>query len=315
MLVYVTVFMSPHIIQQCDYLYELTNGQFVVIETKKITKEREMMGYQSKVVIPYVKRMSDDFVGCNELILNADTVIYADIPNKTINKRISKNKLTFYSSERLFKIGFFKIFHYKLWIQVWSNFIAYNKNTHLLCDGSYVGKDFALLGLSKKKMWKHGYFPVFKQINIEKVIAQKNESSNIKILWVGRIINWKKPLEFLEAIKKLKDLNPEILFHVDLVGSGDKILENKILHFVKENQLQEVVFIHGFKNNEEVFQLMCNANIFVSSSNRREGWGAVVNEAMSNGCAVIASNMIGCARFLISECMNGLTYKSGNPND
>ena len=36
---------------------------------------------------------------------------------------------------------------------------------------------------------------------------------------------------------------------------------------------------------------------------------------MSNGCAVVASNMIGAAPYLIKHGQNGYMFKSGNLND
>ena len=39
----------------------------------------------------------------------------------------------------------------------------------------------------------------------------------------------------------------------------------------------------------------------------QEGWGAVVNEAMNSGCAVVADHMIGAAPWLIRQGENGRT--------
>lgn len=310
MLVYVTVFMSPHIISECNKFYELMKGDFLVIETKEITIERQLLGYKSKVSLPYVKRYIDDVSGFNKIILDADTVIFAEIPNSIINKRILNNKLTFISSERLFKRGLIKIFHYKLWKQIWSNILAYKKNTHLLCDGSFVGQDFAAIGFSKEKMWKHGYFPTFRRHDMKDLFFKK-KSTNINILWVGRIIPWKKPIDLLKSISNLIKEDPSLNIKVDIVGTGQKKIERKIIKYITKNNLKEKVFFHGLLENDSVFMMMESANIFVSTSDKNEGWGAVVNEAMNSGCAVLVSNLIGCASYLIKENENGLTYKSG----
>lgn len=57
---------------------------------------------------------------------------------------------------------------------------------------------------------------------------------------------------------------------------------------------------------------MRNHQIFLFTSDRNEGWGAVLNESMSNGCAVVASDLIGSAPFLIEDGVNGLLFKSEN---
>lgn len=43
-----------------------------------------------------------------------------------------------------------------------------------------------------------------------------------------------------------------------------------------------------------------------------EGWGAVLNEAMNSGCAVIASHAAGATPYLVKNGENGLIYEFGN---
>ena len=51
------------------------------------------------------------------------------------------------------------------------------------------------------------------------------------------------------------------------------------------------------------------------TSDRQEGWGAVLNEAMNSGCAVVASHSAGSTHYLIKHKENGLIYTSGNIDD
>ena len=57
---------------------------------------------------------------------------------------------------------------------------------------------------------------------------------------------------------------------------------------------------------------MENANIYLFTSDRNEGWGAVLNESMNSGCAVIANRDIGSAPYLIANNVNGLIYSNEN---
>ena len=57
---------------------------------------------------------------------------------------------------------------------------------------------------------------------------------------------------------------------------------------------------------------MERAAIFLFTSDRQEGWGAVVNEAMNSGCAVIASDAAGSVPYLIRDGENGMVYHSGD---
>ena len=57
---------------------------------------------------------------------------------------------------------------------------------------------------------------------------------------------------------------------------------------------------------------MNEASIFIFNSDRYEGWGAVVNEAMNSGCAVLVSHVCGAAPFLVKQNENGRVYEYGN---
>jgi len=57
---------------------------------------------------------------------------------------------------------------------------------------------------------------------------------------------------------------------------------------------------------------MENAQIYIATSDYKECWGAVINEAMSSGCAVVASHAMGSVPFLIRIGENGFIYESGN---
>ena len=65
----------------------------------------------------------------------------------------------------------------------------------------------------------------------------------------------------------------------------------------------------------EVIENMEKADIFMMTSDFNEGWGAVVNEAMSTGCAVLISSALGCAKYLVSDKENGFIYQFGNQKD
>jgi glycosyltransferase involved in cell wall biosynthesis len=53
-------------------------------------------------------------------------------------------------------------------------------------------------------------------------------------------------------------------------------------------------------------------HIYVLTSSGYEGWGAVINEAMAEGCVVIASEATGAGKTLIRNEENGLLIKCGD---
>ena len=51
------------------------------------------------------------------------------------------------------------------------------------------------------------------------------------------------------------------------------------------------------------------------TSDKNEGWGAVLNESMNSACAVVASDAIGAVPFLLQDGENGLCYRSCDVDD
>ena len=59
---------------------------------------------------------------------------------------------------------------------------------------------------------------------------------------------------------------------------------------------------------------MDTADVFILTSDYKEGWGAVINEAMNSGRAVVASHAAGAVPTLIRHRQNGLIFPSGDFN-
>ena len=59
---------------------------------------------------------------------------------------------------------------------------------------------------------------------------------------------------------------------------------------------------------------MRKADIFLFTSDKNEGWGAVMNEAMSSACAVVACREIGSVPYLIKHGENGMIYRKRGKN-
>ena len=78
--------------------------------------------------------------------------------------------------------------------------------------------------------------------------------------------------------------------------------------------LKAQVNLLGAMPPEKVLDAMRKSEIFLFTSDRNEGWGAVLNEAMSAGCAVVASGEIGSVPYLIANGENGLVYDRKDKN-
>jgi glycosyltransferase involved in cell wall biosynthesis len=106
----------------------------------------------------------------------------------------------------------------------------------------------------------------------------------VTVLWVGRMIEVKKPLDVLNAFADLGDENSRLVF----VGDGP--LRVSLSERVSELGLEERVSLTGFVSRERVYQYMMEADLLVSTS-RVEGLPVAVLEAMACRCPVILSDI------------------------
>ena len=92
-------------------------------------------------------------------------------------------------------------------------------------------------------------------------------------------------------------------------------MEQKLNKMISDYNLENEVHMLGSMKPEQVREYMDQAQIYLFTSDRYEGWGAVLNESMNSGCVVVASHEIGSVPFLLKDGKNGLIYKDGDEED
>lgn len=177
----------------------------------------------------------------------------------------------------------------------------------MLCASAFTAADYAKFGLFHNRCYKWGYFPEAIQYpNIDDLIDRKAKTT---ILWCGRFLDWKHPDDVIEAAKKLRDAGYH--FEIEMIGIGE--MERQLKQQAFETGLSETnIRFLGSMPPEAVRSHMENAGIYLFTSDRQEGWGAVLNEAMNSGCAVIASDAAGATPYLVNDGVNGSVYHSGD---
>lgn len=288
--------LSDALAEMCEYTY---------IATTQISQMRINLGYGMDTEPAYVCRYDEDPVRAERYLDEADVIMTGSAPEKLVRKYIKQGKLIFRYSERPLKKGSqWNKYLPRLVKWHWQNPVG--KQIYMLCASAYTASDYARFGLFRKKAFRWGYFPEVKRYsNLDAVMQQKEPA---EILWVGRFLDWKHPDDVLTVAEKLK--NEGCKFSMKLIGTGEK--EERLREMVKEKNLESYVQMPGSMKPEEVRKNMESAAIFLFTSDRMEGWGAVVNEAMNSGCAVIASDAAGSPPYLIQNGENGMLYPSGD---
>lgn len=306
-IVFVSNYINHHQIPLSDELYKLTNGNYTFIQTEPMEEERVKMGWDVNAIKkPYVKLYYDAKKECEDLIWEADCVIFGGAEREyLIKKRLEANKFTIRYSERLYKEGRWKFVSPRGLKQKYEDHTRFRKsNVYLLCAGAYVAGDYALVQAYPKKKYKFGYFPEF--VEYDDLHEERKNNRTMEILWAARFIDWKHPEMMVDLAELLR--KESIDAHITMIGNGD--LWDDISREIERKGLTEKCSLVGAKNPEEVRRMMHKADAFISTSDMKEGWGAVINEAMNSGCVTISSKAIGAAPYLIKNNVNGYMYKA-----
>ncbi len=133
--------------------------------------------------------------------------------------------------------------------------------------------------------------------------------NDVVILFVGKLIEKKRPLDLLKAYELLVTSDKLQVTHLVFVGDG--ALRGEMEKYVKDHALQNVHFA-GFKNQTEMPRYYAMSDILVLPSGAGETWGLAVNEAMCFGLPVVVSNLVGCAPDLVRQGENGFIFTLGD---
>lgn len=307
-IVFASNYFNHHQRYLSEALDERTGRSFFFIETMEMEQERKNMGWGTTDIPAYVLQEYDPAQRkkCRKLIQEADVVIWGSCPYRMILPRLLAHKLTFCYSERIFKEG---MSGFGYWGRVIKYGLLYRppqKNHYLLASSAYASADHARLHEFRGKALRWGYFPQTITYSLPQLMAAKEPTA---ILWAARMIPWKHPEYAIGVAKQLRQWG--CTFTMELVGNGE--LQQEMERLVAKEGLQAQVKLTGACTPEQVRRKMERAAIFLVTSDQNEGWGAVVNEAMNSGCAVVACRGVGAAPFLIENGKNGLLFEVGDP--
>lgn len=299
-------FLNHHQAPVADELYGLMGNSFRFVEIcapNEYSKKGSNTDYSSR---PYLIKAWEDEkskVCSMSLAIHTDVAVFgASSFEYELHRVRNTNKLSFELSERWLKRGLLNLLSPKLIKSHWYYHTLFkNKPLYKLCASAYAANDHYLLRSFVDKCYKWGYFT--KRIEMVEDVF----TSNIPhILWCSRFLKLKHPELPIMLAAELKRLNKN--FILDMIGSGPVLSQMQKL--AKEYQVEDVVFFRGAMSNNQVLEEMKRHDIFLFTSDKHEGWGAVANEAMGCGCALVASDAIGSSPYLIRHHETGCLFHS-----
>lgn len=308
--IFLSNFFDHHVKPISEAFNSFPDVEYLFVATTKMTEERIRLGYDNHDSQDYVKEIDmeveSDVLSIIEMINKADVVILGAAPFKLVRKRLWRNKLTFLYSERIFKEGIHFIRYCRILIGNLRHF-AIHRNLYFLSASAFAPYDYMIAGgCFKGKSLKFGYFTEFKEYSdINSIVNNKRPRS---LLWVGRFIDWKHPEIPVKIAKRLFDSGVDFSF--DMIGTGPMF--DDIRKMVLNYGLDAYFTIHDSMSPTEVRRYMEESEILLFTSDKNEGWGAVLNEAFNSACAVIANERIGSVPYMMTHGYNGLIYEDGN---
>lgn len=317
MIIFVSNFFNHHQQPISEQLYKLTDGNYRFIEMEPMPESFKNGGYPTYDDLPMLIqawKSETELKKSFELIKNSDVVLYGNLYKfNLINKRLKNGLLTFEVGERWFKrSGGGNLLSPRLLMsQAWYHAKFYNKPLYRLCASAYASADLYKLKSFKNKCYKWGYFTIVPNLDVENILEARRGNCAVSIMAIGRFLPWKHHELTIKAARILKEKGYN--FKIDIYGSGAEFL--KVKRLIDKLELWDNVALKGNKQNADILQEIRKHDAMVFTSDRNEGWGAVVNEAMGNACPVIGSHATGAVPYLIKHGDNGLIFQSGDVAD
>jgi glycosyltransferase involved in cell wall biosynthesis len=183
----------------------------------------------------------------------------------------------------------------------------------VVVEGTPQRRHVRNFGVPNEKVFQANHssldYSKFKSMSLRQKL---NIGNAFVILYLGRIIERKGLDVLIKAFSKIEHEREDAY----LVICGDGNFRGSCESIVKEMQIKHVIFA-GLIQEEEKASFYKTADVFVLPSRIvakeeiAEGWGLVINEAMSMGKPVITTDAVGAAEDLVRNGINGYVVKNG----
>ena len=317
---YFTNLWSHHHEGVCRALHELLGDDFRLFLLQPLehpaSLARKRLGwnieppFEDWIVRPAATATDRDRVVTQ--LLNADVLVgsYSPFcPSAVLQEWVIRRRnLTFIMGERPFKdkITIKRLLTTRLLKRMYDLRCQLNhQNVHYLTMNHYCGEDLRLLRVCRDRIWTWGYFPPVS----EKPPLPRPSSGPLELVWAGRMLECKKVSTILKASAAMLRSGREN-FQLRLIGDGE--CQSALMREAIELGLGSRVTFLPFMPAAEVRQQLRAAHGYCFASDRHEGWGVALLEAMAEGCAVIANAAAGATLDLVVDKYNGWVYQDGD---
>ncbi len=285
--------------------------QFKMMLFEDVPAERRKLGWSVPEALPSwvigPPRTPTEMQTLVQECRTAEVMLLGAAPREIMEARIATGKLTFVASERMLKKPFHRLRmlnpRYAMGMKRFRRLVTH-EHVHALTIGHYAPVDLRQINAFADRIWNWGYF-----IDVPSQLEEPAPKRPLKILWAGRMLDWKRVDLLLKAVAKV--VKSGCIGECLIVGNGPEQKQLSALAH-KLNLDSDCVRFLPSVSPAEVRRLVRESDVYVLPSNRHEGWGAVVGEAMSGGCVVVANEQAGASQELVQNGVTGLLFRDGD---
>jgi len=307
----VTNIISPHQLPLARQLVtRLGAARFRYVATMPVQVERAQLGWATGEEPSWIIKswQGEEHARAAALWLrNAEVVLCGNRDLSLFAQRVAEQKLLLYMAERWFRppVGLGRLVHPGfLSMALRFRRLAQSPHFHHLAIGQQAAQDMRHVCRLPGRNWLWGYFVDPPAASAERLARQ----GDLCILWAGRMLELKRLDTLIRAVSFCRGLGSAC--RLRLIGRGSQ--ETSLRRLARRLGCQDCVTFEPPVPVAQVRKAMREAHVYVFPSNGCEGWGVVVNEAMLEGCCVVASSETGSAQTLVRDGANGLLFRPGD---
>ena len=140
--------------------------------------------------------------------------------------------------------------------------------------------------------------------DFEDTRPSNRHSDIVKLIFIGRLVDKKSPLELLDSFKTALELNSKVNIHLTMIGDGP--LYKDCETFIQKYDLHSYVDLMGAQAHNITMEKLKNSHIYVQHSvtapnGDQEGQGVTLVEASAYGLPVIVTDHNGFSDVIINN--------------
>jgi len=142
--------------------------------------------------------------------------------------------------------------------------------------------------------------------------TRRQPGASFKVLYSGRIVSDKGAHTAIEALRILRQSNPETMIHLTLLGTGPRSYVQELDQRISAYGLGQFVERRAWIQRDQVPASMAGFDVLILPTIHPEPLARTIQEAMAMGLVVVATPTGGTPE-IVHDGTTGLTFGPDNP--